>query len=212
MRRLLTFCVLMFLSASTCWGQQDLNEFLMQPARGGPPIFDFNKLAMAKFYEKAGEPHLVFLVDQFRTEKREVNATKFRTEQRTRTVQVTRPDGESENVEQTYTVKVPYVERQEATVLAPAGEKPVTVSFDKLRIYRLDGTRVTPEEAAQLLKALRPVFVASLKNGVFESPTEIVRKVLDPQTLVVLTDEVQLGRPALLGIPVDIPLPPALVR
>ncbi|MEZ6134901.1 MAG: hypothetical protein R3C53_08330 [Pirellulaceae bacterium] len=167
---------------------------------------------MAKFDEKDGQPHLVFLVQQYRTEKREVQVTKFRTEQRTRRVKVVRPNGEDQEVEQTYTVNVPYAETMEANVPTPAGEKPVGVSFEKLKLFRLDATPVAPEEAAELLKTLQPVFVGVMGNGDFTAPAEIIQKALNPKTLVVLTDEVQLRRPDLRGIPVDIPLPRPLAR
>ncbi|MEZ6134900.1 MAG: hypothetical protein R3C53_08325 [Pirellulaceae bacterium] len=173
------------------------DEVVMQPVRGGPPIFDLDRLAMAKFDNEGGQPQLIVLVKQYRVEKRTVQVQKFRVEQRERTVDVQRGE-KSEKVIQTYTVHIPFQVSIETKVPVAAGNKPVAISFEKLRLYRLDGTLVAPQDAAELLATLRPVFVASLKDGGYQAPERMVQHVINPQTLVVLTDAVSIGTPPVL--------------
>lgn len=142
--------------------------------------------------EKDGESgKILMLAPSFRTEKREVQVTKMRAEQRERKVMVDR-DGKLEEVTQTYNVMVPFTEMVEQSYSVPAGDKPRSIDWDQAKVYRLDGTEVTLDEAAKLLPQLRPVFLIPDQNQPIKAAPALVQQAMQADTLMIVTNAVVL--------------------
>jgi hypothetical protein len=166
----------------------------MVPARGlvrragdGLP-FSLSDLVLAKFDDGAKGPQLVALVEQSRTEQRTVTVTKFIQEIKTRKVSVTDKDGKVSEVDQDYTVAVPVTEEIEQMVQVPAGKKPTTFPFDELRIYRLDGTKLTEADARKELEKMTPVFLLRGFTGDIKAVEGVYLQALNPSCLIVVTE------------------------
>jgi len=153
--------------------------------------FDLSNLVLAKFDESPKGPQLVALVEQSRTEQRKVKVTKLLQEARTRKVKVVGADGKESEVDQQYTVSVPVTEEVERAVQVPAGKKPTAFSLDDLRIYRLDGTKVSEIEARKQLEKMGPVFLLRGFTGDIKAVEGVYLQALNPNCLIVVTDKAE---------------------
>jgi hypothetical protein len=169
----------------------------MVPARGlirrvgdGLPI-NLSDLVLAKFDDGAKGPQLVALVEQSRTEQRTVTVTKFIQEIKTRKVSVTDKDGKVSEVDQDYTVAVPVTEEIEQMVQVPAGKKPTAFPLGELRIYRLDGTKLTEADARRELEKMTPVFLLRGFTGDIKAVEGVYLQALNPNCLIVVTEKAE---------------------
>ncbi len=169
----------------------------MQPLRPADPFrpvrralpsnpVELSNLTLAKMDANAEEPRLILLVEQFRMEEGEIEFTEMRMEKRTQVYNVTE-NGKQVRKEREVTVMVPITGKRKGQVRVSAGKKPTTVPFDELKVYRLDGTRVTAEQSAELLATLKPVFLVDGLNRKIEPANDIIRQALRPDMLIVVT-------------------------
>ena len=96
---------------------------LLPAMRRGPDTglpFELANLVLAKFDESPKGPQLVALVEQTRTEQRNVPVTKIKQEERTRKVKVVDANGKESEVEQRYIVSIPVIENIDQPVQVPA--------------------------------------------------------------------------------------------
>jgi hypothetical protein len=150
--------------------------------------FDLSNLVLAKFDESPKGPQLVALVEQARTEQREVAITRIVQEVRTRKVKVVGKDGKESEVDQQYTVSIPVTENVNRPVQVPAGKKPTAFPLDELRIYRLDGTRVTEADVRKQLEKMGPIFLLRGFTGDIKAVEGVYLQALNPNCLIVATN------------------------
>ena len=153
-------------------------------------LYELSSLVQAKVDTAESGAKIICLVESYRQIEQEMNVARVREEVRTRTVTV-EVDGEQKEVEQVFTVKVPFRETAKVMSRVSAGKKPVSIEWDKAKLYRLDGTQVNLEEAKQLLSSLKPVFVIHGMRQVLPPADELIRQVVQEDTLVLVTDELQ---------------------
>lgn len=153
--------------------------------RHKPLPFELGDLVLAKLDVSAKGAQLVALVEQTRTEERDVPVTTVRQEVRTRKVTVGEGDQKKE-VDQTYTVSIPVTENRTVTVPVSVGKKPTTYAMDQIKIYKLDGTVVQLGEAKQLLEKMQPVFLIQQPQTEFKPLEELYLRALNPNCLVVI--------------------------
>ena len=153
--------------------------------------FDLSNLVLAKFDESAKGPQLVALVEQSRTEQRTVPVNRVRQEVKTRKVKVTDKDGKESEVDQEYTVSVAFTENVDQMVQVPAGKKPTAFPLDELRIYRLDGTKVTEAEARKQLEKMSPIFLLRGFTGDVKAVEGVYSQALNPSCLIVVTEKAE---------------------
>ena len=153
--------------------------------------FDLSNLVLAKFDESAKGPQLVALVEQSRTEQRTVPVTRVRQEVKTRKVKVTDKDGKESEVDQEYTVSVAFTENVDQMVQVPAGKKPTAFPLGELRIYRLDGTKVTEAEARKQLEKMSPIFLLRGFTGDVKAVEGVYSQALNPNCLIVVTEKAE---------------------
>ena len=158
-----------------------------RPSTGLP--FELSDLVLAKIDESPKGPQLVALVDQTRTELKNVTVTRMIQEVRTRTVKVAGADGLEKEVEQNYTVTIPVSENREAPVQVPAGKKPTAFPLDELRIYRLDGTQVAEADARKQLEKMGPIFLLRGFRGEIKAVEGVYLQALNPHCLIVVTEQ-----------------------
>jgi hypothetical protein len=151
--------------------------------------FDLSNLVLAKFDDSAKGPQLVALVEQSRAEQKMVTVTRIIQEARTRKVKVTDKDGKETEVDQEYTVAVPVTENVEQTVQVPAGKKPTSFPLAELRIYRLDGSKVTEAEARKQLEKMSPIFLLRGFTGDVKAVEGVFLQALNQNCLIVATDK-----------------------
>lgn len=164
---------------------------MARTARPGDLPFDLSSLVLAKFDESAKGPQIVALVEQTRTEQKTVAVTKLTQEIRTRKVKVLDQNGKESEVEQQYTVSVPVTENVERAVRVPAGKKPTAFPFDELRIYRLDGTKLSEAEARTQLEKMSPVFLLRGFTGEIKPLEGVYLQALNPNCLIVVTEKAE---------------------
>lgn len=135
-------------------------------AKQVPPMMrlDFNDVAMI---ELARADDTSITIERSRANRASgVPVTRMRTEQRTRTTTVN-----GKQVQQTYTVSVPYTEvvTQSVTTKAPVDDKPRTFSIAKISAWYSNGQRVADEALADSLRV--PVAAILLKSPWLEGVT-----------------------------------------
>ncbi len=145
---------------------------------------------LAKFDESSKGPQLIALVEQSRAEQKTVTVTRMKQETRTRKVKV-RVDGKESEIDQDYTVVVPVTEEVDHMVQVPAGKKPVAFPLDEIRIYRLDGTKVSAKEASTLLEKMSPVFLVRGFSGDIKPLDGIYTQALNPNCLIVVSEKAE---------------------
>ena len=151
-------------------------------------LLHLGNVVLAKFDDGPKGAQLVALVEQTRKETQKVQVTAFRQEVRTRKVQVTGADGKTTEEEQQYTIAVPFTQDIDREVQVPVGKKPTAFPFDSLRIYRLDGSKVTVAEAKTLLEKTSPVFLLRGYIGDIQPVEGAALQALNPNCLIVATD------------------------
>ncbi len=154
--------------------------------------FDLSNIVLAKFDESPKGSQLVALVEQTRTEQRKVAVTTLRQEVKTRKVKIRDKDGKESEVEQAYTVSVPVTEEVERAIQVPAGKKPTAFPLDELRIYRLDGTKVSEAEARKHLEKMGPIFLLRGFAGDIKAVEGAYLQALNPNCLIVVTEKPDL--------------------
>lgn len=184
MRRVLCLFVATIVGSQSVATSQDL-----LPKVGGgvaSPVFSLGNLLQIKLDVSEKEPKLICMVNAYREEERDGTFTRYRQEQRTRIVTVV-VDGEEQQSEQAYTVRVPYTQTGNQKVLVPAGKKPVIILWKSATVYKLDATPLTLEEARKELAKLKTVFlVESTRRGVEPAPKAVL-DVVKPGTLILST-------------------------
>lgn len=151
-------------------------------------LFAEENLVLAKLDASGEIPKIICMVDSYRTEEREAMLTKFRTEKRTRTVTVIK-EGKPVEQEQKYTVNVPYREKGMTKTRVPAGKKPASADWSECKLYKLDGSEVSLEEAKKILGQARPVFLVRGKDFGMQKPaSELLQRIVSKETLVLATD------------------------
>ena len=177
---------------STARGQQQVERLplpkLQPPAK--PIPFSLRRVIQVKLDTSEATPKLICMVDRFREEEREGNFVRFREEQRTRKITVN-IDGEAKQVEQTYTVRVPFTQSGIQRVLVPAGRKPVSLPWDQAKLFRLDGSAVTLEDAEKQLNKLQAVFLIDNLRSEIEPTEDLLQQVLRPDILILATDQLR---------------------
>ncbi len=158
----------------------------VRPATGLP--FDLANLVLAKIDPDEKGDQLVALMEQTRIEKRNVKVTTMKAEVRTRTIKVTAADGKETEVEQEYTVMIPVTQDVERDVVVPAGKKPTLFPMDRVRIYRLDGTKVEAAESKKLLSKMSPIFLLRGFNGDINPVEGVYLQALNPDCLIVVAE------------------------
>ena len=153
--------------------------------------FDLSNLVLAKFDESPKGPQLVALVEQSRTDQRTIAVTRLIQEVKTRKVKVVGADGKESEVDQQYTVSIPVTENIDQAVQVPAGKKPTAFLLDELRIYRLDGTKVSQAEARKLLEKMGPVFLLRGFAGDIKAVEGVYLQALNPNCLIVVTEKTE---------------------
>jgi len=164
----------------------------MRPAMAARTVsglpFDLGNLVLAKFDDGPNGAQLVAMLNRTRTERKMVPVTAIRQEVRTRKVQVVGGDGKPKEIDQQYTVAVPITQEVEREVEVPVGKKPTAIPFDGLRIYRLDGSKVTVAEAKTLLEKTTPVFLLKGYTGDIKPVEGVVLQAINPNCLIVVTE------------------------
>ncbi len=164
---------------------------LLPAMRRGPDTglpFELANLVLAKFDESPKGPQLVALVEQTRTEQRNVPVTKIKQEERTRKVKVVDANGKESEVEQRYIVSIPVIENIDQPVQVPAGKKPTAFPLDELRIFRLDGTKIDVAEARKHLEKMSPIFLLRGFTGDIKPVEGVYLQALNPNCLIVVTN------------------------
>ena len=160
-----------------------------RPARSSSGLpFELGDLVLAKFDEGSKGPRVVALIEQTRTEMQTVTVTFFRQEVQTRKVFVPDANGEAKEVEQKFTVAVPETKEVERAVPVAVGKKPTAFAFDKLRVYKLDGTKVTAAEAKSLLEKTTPVFLLRGYTGDIKPVEGVYLQAINPNCLIIATE------------------------
>ena len=85
----------------------------------------------------------------------------------------------------------PRAEVRKVTRVVPAGKKPLSIDWEKAKLYRLDGSLVQLDEAMELLSSLKPVFVAHSLNQAVLPANELLRQMVNEDALVLATDELR---------------------
>lgn len=171
-------------------GENQLGMAFMRVKDALSPI-NLSKLVQAKYHRAGEQASLVFLMEQYRTEERTTKVLELRQETRTRKIK-TLKDGKEQEIDQEYTVQVPVSVEKTGPVRISAGRKPVMVPLEKIAVYRLDGSSVDTSELAELLAEMQPVFLARPTGEPPQAASAIVRQAVNPNLLIVLTDEIQL--------------------
>ncbi|MEC8556449.1 MAG: hypothetical protein VXZ82_15680 [Planctomycetota bacterium] len=163
-----------------------------QDLRSSARYYSFYNLSEAKFDGVGNEPKVVFMVDSYRNEQETRTVTVSRTEMQKKRVLET-VDGEEVVVEQMIPVQKRQEEERTYTVRKPAGKKPIAVSLDKVKFYDLDGKVVEGERLKEILAQMSPVFVYHSMPGqvVIPAAHKMMRKVINPDTLVAVTMELR---------------------
>ncbi len=173
-------------------------------ASAADPI-QLSNLVLGKLDRVGNEPRLIVLVEQFRIEKKQREVFAMRVENRVRTIKVTDPEsGVEKEVEQAYTVNVPFSTKKDVPIRKAAGKKPVVIPLSKVRLYRLDASPVSEEEAAELLENMQPIFLATGFDREIKPASEIIRRALNPNCLIAVTDELQRRQPEAVAPPVPV--------
>lgn len=156
----------------------------LAPARSSrlPQLDD---LTQVKLVTLEGERQLVMMLESFRTEEQTGMVTKFRQELRTRTVR----DEQGRNVEQTYTVTVPYREAGEVELKIPAGRKPVSKPASLFRFFDLNRQELSVEQASNKLSSLRAAFLLDRFAGELPELPELYREAINQDCLVIVCEE-----------------------
>lgn len=163
-----------------------------QDLRTSARYYSFYNLSEAKFDGVGNEPKVVFMVDSYRNEQQTRTVTVTRTEMEKKRVLET-VDGEEVVVEQMIPVQKRQEEERTYTVRKAAGKKPMAVSLDKVKFYDLDGEVVEGDRLKELLANMHPVFVYPSMPGQMVIPPahKMIRKVMNPDTLVAVTMELR---------------------
>lgn len=159
----------------------------IRPAIGRMGQPTLSQLVKAKLDAGKEEPQVIVMLPAYRMEKTEGEhfVTEFRTEQRTRTVQVN-----GKQVEQAYTVSVPYTETVKDPLLpVPAGEKPNSFDADQFQFYDVSGKELSLDEATKRMTRLGPTFLMDRFRGGFAGFSPLQQQALDPDCLVMITPE-----------------------
>lgn len=148
---------------------------------------ELDDLHQAKLSSEGEELQLVVMAEAFRTEVKEGPVTSFKQELRTRTIEV---DGKQ--VEQTYTLQVPFTEYKESEVKVPAGRKPIAVPASECRFFDLQGEELAATDAAERLGSLQPIFLLDGLAADAKLPKipAIIRQVVREECLIVTTTRV----------------------
>jgi hypothetical protein len=175
--------------AVLCLGMLFLNynpmtSVAQQPANGKSawqpsefPALSFKDTAVAQASPDSSSVMFIFPELILESKTRDIPVQKFRTEARTRTVDV-----EGKTVEQTYTVNVPYTEmitqtyQIEALGVAPPSNAPtkrVNVLMKDIRAWHVEGDAIDATSLGTLLPQWAHVFA-------MEMPAEIDFKGVDP--------------------------------
>ncbi|MCR9294546.1 MAG: hypothetical protein NXI32_17650 [bacterium] len=192
--------LLLCLQLSPAFAQQRVEQLplpKLEPPQKPIP-YALRRVIQAKLDVSGESPQLICMVERYREEEREGNFVRFREVQRTRTVTLN-VDGEEKQVEQAYTVRVPFTQSGLQRVLVPAGKKPVPLAWDDVKLYCLDGSQLNLQEAESQLARLRGVFLVDSLQVKIEPADEILREILRPDTLILATDK--------LRDPEGVPLP-----
>ncbi|TWT92041.1 hypothetical protein [Stieleria varia] len=141
------------------------------------------QLVKAKMDLDGENSMLILMLPAFRMEKQEGEhmVTKMRTEQRTRMVNVN-----GNQVEQTYTVHVPYTETiVDPMVPVSAGIKPSALDANDFEYYDLHGKSLSVTEAGERMNKLVPVFLMEMFRGGNIAISDLQREALNPDCLVI---------------------------
>ncbi len=156
----------------------------LEPSRTSrmPQLSD---LTQVKLVTLEGEWQLVMMLESFRTEKQTGIVTKFREETRTRTVR----NDQGRDVEQSYTVTVPFHEEGEVQLKIPAGRKPVSKPASHFRFFDLSGKELTVEQVENKLPQLRAAFLLDRFAGELPELPGLYREVLSHDCLLITCEE-----------------------
>lgn len=163
-----------------------------QDLRTSARYYSFYNLSEAKFDGVGDEPKVIFMMDSYRNEQQTRTVTVTRTEMQKKRV-LEEVDGEEVVVEQMIPVQKRQEEERTYTVRKPAGKKPMAVSLDKVKFYDLDGKVVDGARLKKILAQMSPVFIYHSMPGQMVIPPahKMIRKVMNPDTLVAVTMELR---------------------
>ncbi len=102
-------------------------------------------------------------------------------------------DGVEKDVQKTVEVKVPVVVESQQVQTTRRGKKPTFVDWNRAKLCRLDGTALTLEEAREALQKLQTVFLANNLERPLDGASNEILKVLNPNALVFITDDIRPG-------------------
>jgi hypothetical protein len=80
---------------------------------------------------------------------------------------------------------------REVLVPVPAGKKPTAFPLDELRIYRLDGTRITEADARKQLEKMGPIFLLRGFKDEIKAVEGVYQQALNPNCLIVVTEQAE---------------------
>ncbi len=143
------------------------------------------EVVRAKLDLTGEKPKLVFMLPAYRTEKKEgtFRVIRVRPEQRVRQVEVN-----GKQVEQTYTVMVPFTEIIDGPELSvAAGDKPHFFDLDDFRFVDLEGNPLTIAETAARLNTLKPAFLMERFMQDSAALPELQRATLRPDVVIILS-------------------------
>ncbi len=154
-----------------------------------------SKLVQAKITNNEEGPKLILMLEAYRTEEKKGthHITKMRMEQRTRTV----TNAEGKEIEQIYSVAVPYVESVEnPTISVSAGIKPQSFDATEFFFFDLKGNAVDVTDAAKTLDKLRAVFLLDNARRMKVDPLpKLALEVLNQDCLMIVCDKPIRKRP-----------------
>jgi hypothetical protein len=146
------------------------------------------QLMKIKLDEHEDGPRFICMLDRFVEEEQEVKVTFMKVEKKIQTITVQGADGEDETVEREVQVVVPVTENVKRKVKVARGKRPLLIPFDEASLHRLDGTKLTIEEAAEALPTLRTVIIASNPAQASKPAAKLLSDVLNPNTLTFTSD------------------------
>ncbi|NND95847.1 MAG: hypothetical protein HKN47_00795 [Pirellulaceae bacterium] len=169
--RTATIAIVLGSFASSLWAQP--KEFL--PSKN----LTLDDLVKAKMVVADGEPQVQVIVNAYRSQK----TTMLEPESR---IRLDTADGK------TLLLKFDGPRRKElksiVTAITPVGPKPVNIPLNEARFFRLDGQKVTANQASEMLTNQRPIFLMEESAGQPPVVPELLRQALATNGLILMTD------------------------
>jgi hypothetical protein len=139
----------------------------------------FDDLALAHIEVNQGKPELVVRIAAYRAERRDIVQLENR-------IRLDTSDGKLLLLKYKGTPSAK-VEEKALVGVTPVGEKVVKLAAAQLRFYRLGGQRVSPNEAAAMLRSDQPIFLFDATDADPPEIPEVYQRALSSNCLIAIT-------------------------